>query len=72
MKQEEAIRLLVKARATATDRKSARVPPAGSDNAMVAALDRLLLDIRTGRIDEFHLDDGGPHVVITNWLRRLR
>ncbi|MEK6295965.1 MAG: hypothetical protein V4793_32270 [Paraburkholderia tropica] len=68
IKRNEAIRLLIKNRATNTGAKSPRVPPAGSDIATAAALERLLLDVRAGRINEFHLDgdDGPHHIVITN------
>ncbi|MBN3808768.1 MAG: hypothetical protein V4793_40535 [Paraburkholderia tropica] len=69
IKRNEAIRLLIKKRATNAGAKPPRVQPAGSDIATAAALERLLLDVRAGRINEFHLDggdDGPDHIVITN------
>ncbi|RQN34168.1 hypothetical protein [Paraburkholderia tropica] len=64
IKRKEAIRLLIRTRSTIPD--GGRVPPTDGDNAKVAALDRLLLDVRAGRTDEFRLDEDGPRIVITN------
>ncbi|WP_373864847.1 hypothetical protein [Paraburkholderia tropica] len=64
IKRKEAIRLLIRTRSTIPD--GGRVPLTDSDNAKVAALDRLLLDVRAGRTDEFRLDEDGPRIVITN------
>ncbi|WP_074987253.1 hypothetical protein [Paraburkholderia tropica] len=68
IKRNEAIRLLIKKRATSAGAKPPRVQTTGSDIAPAAALERLLLDVRAGRINEFHLDgdDGPHHIVITN------
>ncbi|MEI7297950.1 hypothetical protein WCQ02_38090 [Paraburkholderia tropica] len=65
MKRQDAIRLLIKKPVMTTDTKSPSVPSSGN---YIAALDRLLLDVRAGRIDEFHLDsNSGSHIIITNW-----
>lgn len=54
MTREEAIRLLIEAHESVSVRPAATLIKSGNDrSASLEMLDRLLLDVRAGRIDEF-------------------
>lgn len=56
MTREEAIRLLLEAHASTTGDSPQLIRPVGKDPAKLEALERLLLDVRAGRVNEFRLD----------------
>jgi hypothetical protein len=67
MTREEAIHLLVEAHAKASGKGPQLIRPVGNDPAKVEALDRLMLDIRAGRVNEFRLDaSDNVHIAITD------
>jgi hypothetical protein len=68
MTREEAIHLLVEAHAKASGKNGPLlIRPVGNDPAKVEVLDRLLLDIRAGRVNEFRLDSSdNVHIAITD------
>jgi hypothetical protein len=67
MTREEAIHLLVEAHAKAGGKGPQLIRPIGNDPSKVEALDRLMLDIRAGRVNEFRLDSNdNVHIAITD------
>lgn len=67
MTREEAIHLLVEAHAAAKGKGMQLIQPVGKDPAKVEALDRLLLDVRAGRVKEFRIDaNDSVHIAITD------
>lgn len=67
MTREEAIHLLLEAHASASGSAPALIKPVGKDPARVEALDRLLLDVRAGRVNEIRLDaNDSTHITITD------
>jgi hypothetical protein len=54
MTREEAIRILIEAHESVSGRTAATLIKSGNDrSARLEVLDRLLLDVRAGRVDEF-------------------
>lgn len=54
MTREEAIRILIEAHESVSGRPAATLIKSGNDrSARLEVLDRLLLDVRAGRVDEF-------------------
>ncbi|CAG9275014.1 conserved hypothetical protein [Paraburkholderia unamae] len=68
MTREEAIRVLLEAHEAATGNTPATlIRSNGAKSARVEALERLLLDVRAGRVDEFSLNVGdSTRVAITD------
>ncbi|CAM2154239.1 MULTISPECIES: hypothetical protein [Paraburkholderia] len=68
MTREEVIHLLLEAHATARGGSAPTlIKPVGRDPAKVEALDRLLLDVRAGRVNEIRLDaNDSTHIAITD------
>lgn len=67
MTREEAVRLLVEAHEGASEKREALMQPVVHDPARIEALDRLLLDVRAGRVVEFRLDaNDSTHIAITD------
>ncbi|MFC5429241.1 MAG: hypothetical protein EPN70_24750 [Paraburkholderia sp.] len=67
MTRDEAVHLLVQAHASASGHSSPLIQPAGNDPAKLEVLDRLLLDVRAGRVNEFRLDaNDSTHIAITD------
>ncbi|QGZ55374.1 hypothetical protein [Paraburkholderia acidiphila] len=54
MTREDAIRILIEAHESVSGRTAAALIKSGNDrSARIEALERLLLDVRAGRVDEF-------------------
>ncbi|CAG9239052.1 conserved hypothetical protein [Paraburkholderia tropica] len=67
MTREEVIHLLLEAHATARGGVPTLIKPVGRDPAKIEALDRLLLDVRAGRVNEIRLDaEDSTHIAITD------
>jgi hypothetical protein len=67
MTREEAIHLLVEAHTKASGNSTLLIRPVGNDPSKIEALDRLLLDIRAGRVNEFRIDaNDSVHIAITD------
>jgi len=67
MTREEAVHVLVEAHAKASGNSAQLIRPVGNDPARVEALDRLLLDVRAGRVYEFRIDaNDSVHIAITD------
>ncbi len=67
MTREDAIHLLVEAHTAASGKSVQLIQPVGKDPAKVEALDRLLLDVRAGRVNEFRVDaNDNVHIAITD------
>lgn len=64
MTREEAIRVVLEAHEAASGTNPATlIRSAGAKSAKVQALERLLLDVRAGRIDEFSLEAGDSTLI---------
>lgn len=67
MTREEAIHLLLEAHTSATDEHPTLIRSVGRDADKLKTLERLLLDVRAGRVDEFRIDaNDSTHVAITD------
>ncbi|MEM5331553.1 hypothetical protein VSR34_34030 [Paraburkholderia sp. JHI2823] len=68
MRREEAIRNLIEAHESASGRTAATLIKSGGErSASLEALDRLLLDVRAGRVNEFRASpDDSTRVSITD------
>lgn len=68
MTRDEAIRLLLEAHQILSGNSSATfIKPSVERSAKLEALDRLLLDVRAGRVDEFRINaDDRTRVAITD------
>ncbi|ABC38190.1 hypothetical protein [Burkholderia thailandensis] len=67
MTRTEALEFLLKAHQTAVDKighPSHKQTPA--DHAAIEALDRLLLDVRARRVDQFQINASAAQIIVTD------